>query len=99
MSGRARTARKGPPAIKSADRKAALQAHSGVERKRAVLPVQADYPIGKNRKLQKGISIYMHPLAKDVLDAIADEHGKKIQDLGLEALNLLFKHYGKKPIA
>jgi hypothetical protein len=41
----------------------------------------------------------MHPLAKDVLDRIAREHGRTVQDLGLEALNLLFRRYGEKPIA
>ena len=41
----------------------------------------------------------MHPLAKEQLSRIAREHGRTVQDLGLEALNLLFLHYGEKPIA
>jgi hypothetical protein len=41
----------------------------------------------------------MHPMAKEVLDGIAREQGRTVQDLGLEALNLLFQRYGEKPIA
>ncbi len=88
----------GKPA--AAQRKAALRARSGVEPRRTE-PAQPPtaYPIGRGRKAQKGISIYMHPLAKDVLDSIARAQGRTVQDLGLEALNLLFRHYGEKPIA
>jgi hypothetical protein len=57
------------------------------------------YPIAKGRKALKGIAIYMHPLAKEVLDKIAAGQGRTVQELGLEALNLLFRHYGEKPIA
>ena len=84
---------------RAAERREALRAQSGIKRAKPAAPAEVDYPIGKGRKALKGISIYMHPLAKDVLDAIAEEHGHTIQDLGLEALNLLFRHYGKKPIA
>ena len=41
----------------------------------------------------------MHPAAKDILDRIARKHGRTVQDLGLEALNLLFLEYGEKPVA
>lgn len=90
----AKTGRRGSAAA----RKAAIQARSGVERRK---PDKAagTYPIGKGRKAQKGISIYMHPLAKEVLDRIARDQDRTVQDLGLEALNLLFAHYGHKPIA
>jgi hypothetical protein len=82
----------------AAQRKAAIRARSGVERRKAETKPES-YPIGKGRKAQKGISIYMHPLAKEVLDRIAREQERTVQDLGLEALNLLFVHYGQKPIA
>lgn len=95
----ARKATPAPPAVSPSDRKAALRARSGIERAPPKPPAQSSYPIGKGRKTQKGISIYMHPLAKATLDTIAEEQGMKIQELGLEALNLLFRHYGKKPIA
>jgi hypothetical protein len=83
----------------AAQRKAALRARSGVQRREPEPVLDADYPIGKGRKALKGISIYMHPLAKEVLDRIAREQGRTVQALGLEALNLLFRHYGEKPIA
>jgi hypothetical protein len=89
-----------PAATSSAARKAALRATSGVARKTAeVAKAATDYPLGKNRKALKGISIYMHPLAKEVLGKISREHKRTVQDLGIEALNLLFRHYGEKPIA
>lgn len=85
---------------KGAGRKQAMQARSGVERVGREKPVRdTAYPIGKGRKALKGIAIYMHPLAKDVLDEIARDTGKTVQELGLEALNLLFLHYEQKPIA
>lgn len=84
----------------AAERRAAMQARSGVERRKAEPAVATPaYPIGKGRKALKGISIYMHPIAKDVLDKIAREQDRSLQELGLEALNLLFRRYGEKPIA
>jgi hypothetical protein len=77
-----------------------LRARSGVHRRAAQpAPLPVEYPIGKGRKALKGIAIYMHPLAKEVLDKIAREHERTVQELGLEALNLLFRHYGEKPLA
>ena len=85
---------------RAAERKARIRARSGVERAKPPVDARgAAYPIGKDRKALKGIAIYMHPLAKDVLDKIAREHKRTVQDLGLEALNLLFRRYGEKPIA
>ena len=84
----------------AAARKAAITARSGAKRRQPKPALSAEkYPIGKGRKALKGISIYMHPLAKEVLDTIARDQRRTVQDLGLEALNLLFQHYGKKPIA
>jgi hypothetical protein len=84
----------------AAQRKAAMRARSGVERK---LPEPASppdaLPTGKGRKGRKAIAIYMLPVAKDVLDKIAREQRRTVQDLGIEALNLLFRSYGEKPIA
>lgn len=91
--------RRGAPRSAAAERKAAIKARSGVARRDVEPAVVQAYPIGKGRRSLKGISIYMHPLAKDVLDKIAREQGRTVQDLGLEALNLLFRHYGEKPIA
>ncbi len=92
--------RKPPAASAAAARKAAITARSSAKRQPAKsAPTAERYPIGKGRKALKGISIYMHPLAKDVLDEIARKQGRTVQDLGLEALNLLFERYGEKPIA
>lgn len=85
---------------RASERKAAIRARSGVQRLAAeAATMPAAYPTGKGRKSLRGISIYMHPLAKQILDKIAREHERTVQDLGLEALNLLFRHYGEKPIA
>ena len=95
-----RTSTKLKTTTSAAERKARIRARSGIERPAPkTLPEATVYPIGKGRKMLKGISIYMHPLAKDVLDKIAREHHRTVQDLGLEALNLLFRRYGEKPIA
>jgi len=81
-------------------RKAAIRARSGVDRLKAKPADETPaYPIGKGRKALKGISIYMHPLAKEVLDRISHEQNRTVQDLGLEALNMLFQRYGEKPVA
>lgn len=83
----------------AARRRAALLQSSGVaadvERPVAV----AGEPLGKGRKGKKGIAIYMSPAAKEVLDRIAHEQRRSVQDLGLEALNLLFRKYRQKPVA
>ncbi len=55
--------------------------------------------IGKGRKGRKAIVVYLHPAAKDLLDLIALKQRRTVQDLGLEAVNLLFRSYGEKPIA
>lgn len=90
----------GSAATAAAARKAAITARSGVKRREPKANTAAEtYPIGKGRKALKGISIYMHPLAKEVLDKIAQDQRRTVQDLGLEALNLLFQRYGEKPIA
>lgn len=83
----------------AAERKAAIRARSGVQRRQPESVGAQPFPTGKRRKELKGIAIYMHPLAKDVLDKIARDQRRTVQDLGLEALNLLFVRYGEKPIA
>ena len=80
--------------------KAKLQAVSGVKRGApAGRDSDAEVVTGKGRKGRRSIAIYMQPLAKDLLDRIAHENKKSIQTLGIEALNLLFRHYDQKPIA
>jgi hypothetical protein len=81
--------------------KAAMQAHSGIERKPPKAPGEDEPPIaiGKGRKGRKAIVVYLHPFAKDQLDQIALKQKRTVQDLGVEAVNLLFRSYGEKPIA
>lgn len=100
MSRSASRARKEAPPSATSQRKAALKARSGIERsKPEPKPEPEPFPTGKGRKSLKGISIYMNPLAKEVLLKISKDHQRTVQDLGLEALNLLFRRYGEKPIA
>lgn len=89
------------PKPSPAELKAAMQARSGVERKPARKPAEEAPPpvIGKGRKGRKAIVVYLHPFAKDQLEKIAGEHKRTVQDLGVEAVNLLFRSYGEKPIA
>lgn len=56
-------------------------------------------PLGPGRKGKRSIAIYMTPLAKEVLDGIAVKHKRTVQQLGIEALNLLFRAYDEKPVA
>jgi Antitoxin-like ribbon-helix-helix len=80
-------------------RREAIAAASGVVRERAEARKDMPTVLPKGRKGQKAIAIYMHPVAKDLLVKIAHGQSKTIQDLGIEALNLLFRHYDEKPIA
>jgi len=82
-------------AASAQSRKAAMAAVSGIKRERPKSPE----PVAvKGRKARRGVVVYLHPLAKDVLKRIAHEHRKTIQDLGVEAFNRLFLAYGEKPI-
>lgn len=77
-----------------------LQAVSGVKRTADVRGGPAEAIVtGSGRAGRKAIAIYMQPIAKEQLDRIAHEQRKSIQALGIEALNLLFRHYDQKPIA
>lgn len=96
---RSSSRRETPRITGAAERKAAIRARSGVQRRQAEPVAPQPFPTGKGRKALKGIAIYMHPLAKDALDRIVREQQRTVQDLGLEALNLLFVRYGEKPIA
>lgn len=83
----------------AADRKQQISARSSVRRTAAADNEHRSSVISKDRKQLKGIAIYMNPAAKRLLDKIALDHERTVQDLGIEALNLLFRHYGEKPIA
>ena len=85
----------------AARRKAALVAKSGIESgiengRGAGRPLVS---ASKNRKGKRSIAIYMDQIVKDELDSIALRERRSIQDLGLEAINLLLARYGGKAIA
>lgn len=76
-----------------------LQAVSGVKREPAPPEAAPAIVADNGRKGRRSIAVYMQPIAKAQLDRIAHEHKKSIQALGIEAINLLFRHYDQKPIA
>ncbi|MGD9803160.1 MAG: ribbon-helix-helix domain-containing protein [Hyphomicrobiaceae bacterium] len=83
-----------------ARRKEAMLAASGKTRaRRTPQPEPPPTPIGKGRQGLKPVAIYMNPVAKEVLIRISEATDKTIQELGLEALNLLFERYDEKPVA
>jgi hypothetical protein len=93
------SARKVSGAGRAATLKQRLKAASGVTRQGDAAREAPVIVVNPGRKGRKAVAIYMQPLAKDQLTRIAHEHKKSIQDLGIEAINLLFRHYDMKPIA
>lgn len=77
-------------------RKEALLKQSGIEREQ---PEPDEQIMAKGRAGRKGVVIYLNPVAKKALSDLARDRGKSLQDLGVEAINHLFRTYGKKPIA
>ncbi len=76
-----------------------LQQVSGVKRGPTPADEMPAIVADNGRKGRRSIAVYMQPIAKAQLDRIAHEHHKSIQALGIEAINLLFRHYDQKPIA
>lgn len=94
-------ARKQTSARDSQDVKAALQSQSGIKRRAAaatMLPETMIVP-GRGREGLKGVVIYLNEAAKTQLSKLAIDERKTVQELGVEAVNLLFRSYRKKPIA
>lgn len=52
-----------------------------------------------SRRGKKGHTIYLDLDAHYVLKELALQHDKKSAHLLIEGVNLMFQHYGKKPIA
>ena len=80
-------------------KEALLQASGKTRARRTPKADVAPMAIGKGRQGLKPVAIYMNPAAKETLIRISESHGKTIQMLGLEALNLLFEQYDEKPVA
>lgn len=51
-----------------------------------------------SRRGKKSLTLYIDPDAHDQLTLLKIQTRKSIQDLGIEALNLLLKFYDKPPI-
>lgn len=87
------------PSAETDDLRTALQAKSGVRRKSdpPLLPETMVLP-GKGRESLKGVVIYLNEAAKDQLARLSIDQRRTVQDLGVEAINLLFRRYREKPI-
>jgi hypothetical protein len=89
----------------AARRKARIAAVSGINAAsaRIALPPPIAEPVaapkGKSRDQLKGVVIYINPVAKKRLSQLARKYEKTVQDIGIEAINLMFRHYGEKPLA
>jgi len=78
----------------------AERSRAAMQRASSVHPLRkssAEAP--KGRKGRKGVVIYLTPEAKDQLARLAFDQRMTVQDLGVEAINLLFEAYRQKPIA
>ncbi len=51
------------------------------------------------RRGMKGVVVYLSPPAKEVLVRIARRERRTVNELGREAMNLLFSNRGEKPLA
>jgi hypothetical protein len=93
-------ARKQTSARDSVEVKAALQSQSGIRRRptTAMLPETMVVP-GRGREGLKGVVIYLNEAAKTQLSKLAIDERKTVQELGVEAINLLFRSHRQKPIA
>ena len=107
-----RTARDGQAAKAPSNSRASRPQERARQRRDALLAVNDDVrrspqgkgqgrraKPGKGRKGKKTITIFLHPLAKSLIDGIAYQTGASVQDLGIEAINLLLIAYERKPIA
>lgn len=98
-SAKRKTAAK-PAARASAPRKRAAKKRSGAASSAAIGRVSGSELVArpplapsKDRKQRKGVTVYLEPSDKELLDRIASHQSKTLQDLGLEAFTLLFaKH-------
>lgn len=99
-----KAAAKTPTAASPPPRKRAQRKRSGAASSAAIglvsgSEVIARAPAGpsRNRKERKGVTVYMDPAQKERLDQIAGRQSMTLQDLGLEAFELLFDKYAKTP--
>ncbi|MDX2156457.1 MAG: ribbon-helix-helix domain-containing protein [Hyphomicrobiaceae bacterium] len=80
--------------------KAALKEVSGERPRRNVEPVVASAKLAaKDRQELRGYVIYLNDEAKAQLSRLAIDQRRTAQDLGVEAINLLFRRYRLVEIA
>lgn len=87
------------PPSPDVDLRTALRSRSGVRPRGAplLLPDTMVLP-GQGRDGLKGVVIYLNEAAKDQLARLSIDQRRTVQDLGVEAINLLFRRYRQKPI-
>ena len=85
------------------DLKASLQQSAGDFKKPELAVVdsvsETHQQRSPSRRGKKSWTLYVDPEAHDQLKLLSLQTRKSMQDLGVEALNLLFKVYDKPPIA
>ena len=88
-----------PPPVATKGLRDALRSKSGIKLKAepVLLPETMVLP-GKGRDGLKGVVIYLNEAAKDQLARLSISQHRTVQDLGVEAINLLFLRYREKPI-
>lgn len=98
-TGRSSRRQSAAQAVDIDDLRSALQAKSGVRHRSdpPLLPETMVLP-GKGRESLKGVVIYLNEAAKDQLARLSIDQRRTVQDLGVEAINLLFRRYREKPI-
>ena len=85
------------------DLKSSLQQSAGDFKKPELAVVEDTVPEthqqrSPSRRGKKSFTLYVDPEAHDQLTLLKIQTRKSIQDLGIEALNLLFNLHGKPPI-
>ena len=65
----------------------------------AAEPIQAATPLQPSRRQTKAITVHFPEEVRRQLKALAGEHGRHVDDMVAEALNLLFARYRKAEIA
>jgi hypothetical protein len=80
------------------ERLLALREHSGVEQPPAP-ELEGLRAAPKGRAGMRGVVVYLTPVAKETLVRISERERRTLNELSLEAINMLFVSRGEKPIA
>jgi hypothetical protein len=80
------------------ERLLALRDSSGIEQPPAP-ELESQRAMPKGRAGMKGVVVYLTPVAKEALVRISERERRTLNELSLEAINMLFVSRGEKPIA